>query len=205
MPSTDSQRHRSPSAQREDATTGRALKRRDAWLLSVDDGLLLELGPLLGDRYRTHPIDSPDALSEVGATPWLLVFDATVRHDARAAVARIEQQHPMVPIIIVCADGHTGGWASAMQRGSVCAILERSGLATQAWPDALHTAEQRLDSAATVATSSGLTALGSTDNPFPPKRRFMLLEESHHFLGDVAFVEPVPRGGDARFPALPLL
>ena len=175
MPNTDPQRARSQRANHEDATASTPLRRRDAWLLSVDDGLLLELGPLLGDRYRTRPIDSAEALSEAGATPWLMVFDAELRHDARAVVASIEQQHPMAPIIVVCADGQSAGWASALHRGSVCAIIERSGLATQAWRDALRTAEQRLDNAALVATSSSLAALSATQNPFRPKQRFMLL------------------------------
>jgi TonB family protein len=175
VPNPDPQRSRNQRASREAAPASAPARRREAWLLSGDDGLLLELGPLLGERYRTRPIDSIEALSEAGAAPWLLVFDASLRHDARAATARIEQQYPMAPIIIVCADGHTAGWASALHRGSVCAIVERSGLAGKAWQDALHTAEQRLDSAAAVATSSTLASLASTDNPFRPKRPLLLL------------------------------
>ena len=175
MPNPDPQRNRSPRTSREAVPGGSATRRHDAWLLSVDDELLLELGPLLGDRYRTRPIDGIEALSEAGTAPWLLIFDASVRHDARAISARIEQQYPMAPIIIVCADGQSAGWASALHRGSVCAIIERGALTARSWQDALQTAEQRLDSAAAVATSTTLASLGSTKNPFPPKHRFMLL------------------------------
>jgi TonB family protein len=175
VPNTDPQRARSQRASREDATASTPARRRDAWLLSVDDGLLLELGPLLGERYRTRPIDSAEALDEAGATPWLMVFDAELRHDARAVVASIEEQYPLAPIIVICADGQTAGWASALHRGSVCAIVERSGLSTQVWRDALRTAEQRLDNAALVATSSSLAALSATQNPFRQKRRFVML------------------------------
>lgn len=175
MPNTDPQRARNQRASREDAAAGTPTRRRDAWLLSVDDGLLLELGPLLGDRYRTRPIDSAEALSEAGDTPWLMVFDAALRHDARALVASIEHQYPLAPVIVVCADGQSAHWASALHRGSVCAIVERGGLATQVWRDALRTAEQRLDNAALVATSGSLAALSATENPFRQKRRFMIV------------------------------
>jgi TonB family protein len=175
VPNPEPQRHRNPRSSQPAAPVSGAGKRRDAWLLSVDDGLLLELGPLLGDRYRTRPIDGIDALAEAGSSPWMVIFDASLRHDARAISARIEQQYPMAPIIIVCADGQSAGWASALHRGSVCAILERGALATRAWQDALQIAEQRLDSAAAAATSTTLASLTSTRNPFPPKRRLMLL------------------------------
>ena len=175
MPSTESHRSTTARATREaaapvarGAVTG---KRRDAWLLSADDGLLLELGPLLGERFRTHPIDSPDALKDAGPTPWLLVFDATTRRDARVMAASLDQQHPLAPIILICADGQADHWASALQRGSVCAIVERSQLSAVTWRDALRAAEQRLDTAATLSTSSSLTSLGSTSNPFNSGRR----------------------------------
>ncbi len=141
-------------------------KRRDAWLLSGDDGLLLELGPLIGERFRTRPIDSPDALKDAGPAPWLLVLDATTRRDARAVAANIDQQHPLAPIILICADGQAASWASALQRGSVCAVVERSQLSAATWREALRAAEQRLDSAATLSTSSSLTSMGSSSNPF---------------------------------------
>ncbi len=174
MPNPEPQRSRNPRSSQPAPVSG-AGKRRDAWLLSLDDGLLLELGPLLGDRYRTRPIEGIEALAEAGTSPWLLIFDASLRHDARAIAARIEQQYPMAPIIIVCADGQSSSWASALHRGSVCAILERDALTTRAWQDALQIAEQRLDSAAAAATSTTLASLSSTRNPFPPKRRLMLL------------------------------
>ncbi len=175
MPNPEPQRNRNPRSSQPSAPVSGASRRRDAWLLSVDDGLLLELGPLLGDRYRTRPIDGIDALAEAGSSPWMVIFDASLRHDARAISARIEQQYPMAPIIIVCADGQSSSWASALHRGSVCAILERGALGTRAWQDALQIAEQRLDSTAAAATSTTLASLSSTGNPFPPKRRLMLL------------------------------
>ncbi len=175
MPSIESHRSSAARATREAAApVARGAvpgKRRDAWLLSGDDGLLLELGPLLGERFRTRPIDSPDALKDAGPTPWLLVFDATTRRDARVVAASIDHQHPLAPIILICADGQADTWASALQRGSVCAIVERSQLSAVTWRDALRAAEQRLDTAATLSTSSSLTSLDSTSNPFNSRRR----------------------------------
>ena len=175
MPSIESNRSSAARATREAAApVARGAvpgKRRDAWLLSGDDGLLLELGPLLGERFRTRPIDSPDALKDAGPTPWLLVFDATTRRDARVVAASIDHQHPLAPIILICADGQADTWASALQRGSVCAIVERSQLSAVTWRDALRAAEQRLDAAATLSTSSSLTSLDSTSNPFISTRR----------------------------------
>ena len=174
MPSIESNRSSAARATREAAApVARGAvpgKRRDAWLLSGDDGLLLELGPLLGERFRTRPIDSPDALIDAGTTPWLLVFDATTRRDAHVVMASIDQQHPLAPIIMICADGQAANWASALQRGSICAIVERSQLNAATWQDALRAAEQRLDTAATMSTSSSLISLGSTNNPFNSRR-----------------------------------
>ena len=53
------------------------------YVLSGDDALLLELGPRLGTRYRTRPIDSADQISAPTAAPWALMIDATARTDAR--------------------------------------------------------------------------------------------------------------------------
>jgi TonB family protein len=174
VPSLDPHRSSDQHGQRAVAASA-PTRRRDAWLLSTDDGLLLELSPLLGERYRARPIDSPELLGEAGTTPWFLVFDAAERHDARAIAARIEQQHPLAPIIVICADGQSASWASALHRGSVCAIVERGNLGTTAWPDALRTAEQRLDNAAIATTSSSLAALSSTDNPFRPRQRYAVI------------------------------
>jgi len=177
VPSTESHRssaaranhgHAAPAVSGAPAATG---KRRDAWLLSGDDGLLLELGPLLGERYRTRPIDSPDALKDAGHAPWLLVFDAITRRDARVVVASLDQQHPLAPIILICADGQAANWTSALQRGSVCAIVERHQLGAATWHAALRAAEQGLNTAATLSTSSSLSSLASSSNPFNSRRR----------------------------------
>ena len=118
------------------------------YLLSSDDGLLIELGPLLGSRYRTRPIDSAEQLEPAGELPWAMLIDATTRTDARAQAARLEQQHPLVPILIVCAAGTASDWASARARGMVSAVIERNALQTAAFADALATVDRQLSASA---------------------------------------------------------
>jgi len=141
------------------AGTGR---RKDLYLLSGDDGLLLELGPLLGDRYRSRPIEAADQIEAGSLAPWLLIIDATARHDARAQAARIEQQHPLAPLLVICADGKAIDWASPLARGMVSAVVERGTLAAQL-PEALMAIELRMEAAATAITSNAFRDLAGPD------------------------------------------
>ena len=68
-------------------------RRTELYLLSSDDELLLELGPLLGERYRVRTIDEPSELPVEEGRASLLILDSTRRPDALAVVAKIEQQH----------------------------------------------------------------------------------------------------------------
>jgi TonB family protein len=143
--------------------------RKDLYLLSGDDSLLLELGPLLGDRYRSRPIDAADQIDAVSLVPWLLIIDATARTDARAQAARIEQQHPLAPLLVICADGKATDWASPLGRGMVSAVVERSALAA-ALPEALMAIELRMNAAATAITSNAFADLAGPDHPAGSRR-----------------------------------
>ena len=114
------------------------------YLLSGDDGLLLELGPLLGARYRTRPIDSAEQLAPPGAGPWALLIDATARTDARAQAARIKQQYPQAPLLIICAAGAAPDWASPLSRGTISAVVERGALAAPEFAAALAGADRQM-------------------------------------------------------------
>ena len=46
---------RSPAADSKDTRAHRI----EAVVVSNDDALLIELGPILGNRYRTHTVDTP--------------------------------------------------------------------------------------------------------------------------------------------------
>lgn len=140
------------------ADGARARRRRpDAYVISSDDALLLELGPLLGERFRSRPVEQIEDLPANSAVPWLAVIDAT-RPDARALVHRIEQLHPQAPLVVVTADGQESGWQAAQARGSICAVVTLHQLSSPALREALDKAEKRLDSApppgATVETGA---------------------------------------------------
>ena len=128
------------------------------YLLSGDDGLLLELGPLMGARYRTRPIDSAEQIAPSGTAPWALIIDATARTDARAQAARIKQQHPSAPLLVICPDGSEADWAGPRSRGTVCAIVERNALSTPAFEAALGVVNQQLQAAAIDTTVAGSAA-----------------------------------------------
>ena len=129
-------------------STSRAVgsRRPVLFLLSSDDGLLIELGPLLGDRYRTRPLDSPEQLDAPADAPWALLIDATTRNDARAQAARFEQQHPLTPVLVICGDGNAADWAAARSRGMVSAVVERSALQSPAFAEALQVVDRQLNS-----------------------------------------------------------
>lgn len=125
----------------------RSSRRPEAFILSSDDALLLELGPAFGDRFRSRPIDQLEELNASGeSSGWLAVVDAASRTDGRTLVARIEQQYPQAPLIVIIADGEESQWQQALARGHVCRILTRDQLDSPALDEALTAAERRLQS-----------------------------------------------------------
>ena len=156
MASTGPAGQRAGQAAPTHATTRAVGSRRPVlFLLSSDDGLLIELGPLLGDRYRTRPIDTSEQLEAPTDVPWALLIDATTRNDARAQAARFEQQHPLTPVLIVCGDGNAADWAAARSRGMVSAVVERGSLQSAAFAEALKTMDRQLSSDALDAALAG--------------------------------------------------
>ena len=134
------------------------------YVLSSDDTLLLELGPLLGTRYRTRPIDSAEQIAPASVTPWALMIDASARPDARAQAARVKQQYPQAPLLVVCADGTTAEWASPLARGALTAIVERGALGSDAFEAALSSVDGQM------AADSAASHMDSTADR-PPWRR----------------------------------
>lgn len=134
------------------------------YVLSSDDTLLLELGPLLGSRYRTRPIESAEQIAPASVTPWALMIDASARPDARAQAARVKQQYPQAPLLVICADGTTADWASPLARGALTAIVERGALGSDEFEAALSSVDRQL-AADSAASHMDITADG------PPWRR----------------------------------
>jgi len=119
------------------------VRRVEVIVVSSDDGFLIELGPLIGERYRTRTVDSPDALAFTAETGrWIAIIDAVSLTDARAAVARMEQQHRGGHIIVIAADVEE--WGAALKRGSIHAVLPREQLAGERLTSLLNDAEARL-------------------------------------------------------------
>ena len=137
------------------ANRAAANRRPVLFLLSSDDGLLIELGPLLGDRYRTRPIDSSEQLEAPADVHWALLIDATTRKDARAQAARFEQQFPLAPVLVICADGSAADWNAARSRGMVSAVIERGALQSDAFREALDTMDRQLNSDSLATTMAG--------------------------------------------------
>ena len=115
----------------------------DAFIVAADDSFTLELGPLLGARFRTRPVEQLEDIESVGSTRWLALIDGSAAN-AHALVHQIELQHSRAPLIAVVADGQQGQWSSALARGSVIAIIPRSHLLSPALQHALTDAERRL-------------------------------------------------------------
>ncbi len=147
---------RSPAADSKDTRAHRI----DAVVVSSDDALLIELGPILGNRYRTHSVDTPaEIATTVQAARWLGIVDAGSLPDARGAVARMELQYHRCPLIIVTSNPEE--WAGAIARGAAAAAVGRHELAGPRLLEALAAAEARLRSEGTAeAASAAGTDLG---------------------------------------------
>ena len=130
---------RSPAADSKDTRAHRI----EAVVVSNDDALLIELGPILGNRYRTHTVDTPaEIAAAVRAPRWIGIVDVGSLADARGAVARLELQYHRCPLIIVAANPEE--WAGAVARGAASAAVARHELAGVRLNEALSAAEARL-------------------------------------------------------------
>jgi TonB family protein len=151
---------RSPAAESKDTRAHRI----EAVVVSSDDALLIELGPILGNRYRTHSVDTPaEIAATVHAARWLGIVDTGSLPDARGAVARMELQYHRCPLIIVASNPED--WATAVARGAVAAAIGRHDLAGPRLLEALASAEARLHSepAAEAASATGHDSARNAD------------------------------------------
>jgi TonB family protein len=96
------------------------------------------------------------------------MIDASARPDARAQAARVKQQYPQAPLLVVCADGTTAEWASPLARGALTAIVERGALGSDAFQDALSSVDGQM------AADSAASHMDSTADR-PPWRRPVVL------------------------------
>ena len=130
-------------------------RRTELYLLSSDDELLLELGPLLGERYRVRTIDEASELPVEEGRACLLILDSTRRADALAVVAQIEQQYPTSALIVLTGSDASAQWDALLTRGVVCATVPRAELSSGAFNEALQRAEARLADEASARVKTG--------------------------------------------------
>ena len=132
-----------------------ARPRRVEVVVLGNDEFLIELGPLLGDGFRTRPVDSPAGIgaaigeqSEGGETPpAVIMLDAATQSDPRAAVAQMEAAHPNMPIIVIAASRDESYWSAAIARGAIIDVIARYDLGGDQFKAALSRAETRARSA----------------------------------------------------------
>jgi len=118
-------------------------ERSDVLVISSDDALLIELGPLLGDRYRVHTVDAPDRIGEqVETARWIGIVDADSLAAAHAAISRLEAQYPRCPLILITA--RPDAWVGSVARDAVLRAIGRDQVATGRLGEALLAAEERL-------------------------------------------------------------
>ncbi|MFT3905523.1 MAG: TonB family protein [Steroidobacteraceae bacterium] len=137
--------------------TGVRTTRIEVLILSTDDELLIELGPVLGDRYRSRPMDRTDGLDElVKGRRAIAVLDTRGGVDARAAYAEFNTRHPAVALIVIAGAEQRAGWESALQRGAIAALLDRDAELPAQFGLALEAATRKLESApASLAAPQG--------------------------------------------------
>jgi TonB family protein len=119
-------------------------RRTDVVLVGLGDESLIEVGPALGDEYRTFSADSAAELPGITATSWIGLYDATAGADARSRFAQLEQQYVSHPWIVLCADEDRSNWQSTLSRGSACAVISRAEISVENINAALAKARQRL-------------------------------------------------------------
>ena len=134
-------------------------RRREAWVLTGDDALLIEIGPALGDRFRTHLVEDAQSLERASFATALLLLDASTVPEAHALAQRLATRHPQLPVIVFCADGNTIEWHAHSTTPNVCAVLERGQLSAASVVRALAEAERRLDAAGSGTTANALPRL----------------------------------------------
>ncbi|HEV2704121.1 MAG TPA: energy transducer TonB [Steroidobacteraceae bacterium] len=142
------------------AEPSKASKRRiEVVIVGAGDETLIEVGPALGDEYRTFSVDTAAEIADLAATSWIGLYDATTQDAGRSAFAQLETQYGRQPWIVLCSDDDRPNWRDVLSRGAACAVIARGELDTASLTAALVRAAQRLtDSSHAGSTAGGFTA-----------------------------------------------
>ena len=141
------------------AEPSKASKRRiEVVIVGAGDETLIEVGPALGDEYRTFSVDTATEIADLAATSWIGLYDATTQTAGRSAFAQLETQYGRQPWIVLCSDEDRPNWRDVLSRGAACAVIARGELNSASLTAALVKAAQRLaGSVHSGSTPAGLT------------------------------------------------
>lgn len=129
-------------------------RRIEVVIVGAGDETLIEVGPALGDEYRTFSVDTAAEIADLAVTAWIGLYDATTQQAGRSAFAQLETQYGRQPWIVICSDEDRPNWRDALSRGGACAVIARAELNTASLTAALKRAAQR-QSDANDDSSSG--------------------------------------------------
>jgi TonB family protein len=144
-----------PSATTAAAPAHPGKRRIEVVIVGAGDETLIEVGPALGDEYRTFSVDTAGEIADLAVTSWIGLYDATTQSAGRSAFAQLETQYGRQPWIVLCKDEDRPNWRDILSRGGACAVIARAELSTATLSTALMRAAQRLDNANHGPTSSG--------------------------------------------------
>jgi TonB family protein len=119
-------------------------RRTEVVIVGAGDETLIEVGPALGDEYRTFSVDTASEIADLAVGSWIGLYDATTQSSGRSAFAQLESQYGRQPWIVLCSDEDRPNWRDALSRGAACAVIARGELSTATLTTALIRAAQRL-------------------------------------------------------------
>jgi len=134
-------------------------RRTEVVIVGAGDELLIEVGPALGDQFRTFSADSASEIADLPVSAWIGVYDATAQATGRSAFAQLESQYGKQPWIVLCADLDRPNWRDVLSRGAACAVISRGEISVATFAAALAKATQRLALAAQDPPTSGTSKL----------------------------------------------
>ena len=129
-------------------------RRTEVVIVGAGDELLIEVGPALGDQFRTFSADTAADIATLSLTSWIGVYDATSPATGRHAFAQLESQFGAQPWIVLCADEDRPNWRDVLSRGAACAVIARGDISVETFGAALAKAMQRLAHATQDAPKS---------------------------------------------------
>lgn len=119
-------------------------RRTEVVIVGAGDETLIEVGPALGDEYRTFSVDTAAEIADLAVSSWIGLYDATTQDAGRSAFAQLEPQYGRQPWIVLCTDEDRPNWRDVLSRGGACAVIARSELNSATLTKALVRSAQRL-------------------------------------------------------------